>query len=188
MKPILRSVNNDRGSAMIIALLILVVLTILGITATTTTEIEVMIAGNERFHKIAFYNTDSGIYSTPKLIRECVEAEDGTQPVLTSISYLVGGTNNFFRQVMGYDAYDSGVSDIQFALGGNNVQMDVQKTSQETLVGGSSVFAEGTSAIGGGAGGIAIKYTMDSLGTGPSNSQSYIEGVYRLIPGIAGGL
>ena len=43
MKPV-SAIDNQRGSALVIALLMLVVLTLIGISATTTTTFELQIA------------------------------------------------------------------------------------------------------------------------------------------------
>lgn len=51
--------SNERGSILIVTLLILAILTMVGISASTTTEIELQIAGNENFHKIAFYSAEA---------------------------------------------------------------------------------------------------------------------------------
>lgn len=60
MKGIVDNIANDRGSALILALLVLVLLTLMGISATTTSTIEVQMAGNEKFHEMAFYAAESG--------------------------------------------------------------------------------------------------------------------------------
>ncbi|MCG6944768.1 MAG: pilus assembly PilX N-terminal domain-containing protein [Deltaproteobacteria bacterium] len=60
MKRIADTIANDRGSALVIALLVLVLLTLMGISATTTSTIEVQMAGNEKFHDMAFYAAESG--------------------------------------------------------------------------------------------------------------------------------
>jgi hypothetical protein len=56
--PVLR---DDRGVSLVVALLILLVLTILGISAINTTTFETNIAGNERIYNNAFYAADSGV-------------------------------------------------------------------------------------------------------------------------------
>ena len=60
MKGIVETIANDRGSALVVALLVLVLLTLMGISATTTSTIEVQMAGNEKFHDMAFYAAESG--------------------------------------------------------------------------------------------------------------------------------
>ncbi len=52
--------NNQRGAALILAVLMLATLTLLGISATTTGLIEIDIARNETFHDMAFYEAESG--------------------------------------------------------------------------------------------------------------------------------
>ena len=60
MKDIVYHIANDKGSALVLALLMLVLLTLMGIAATTTSTIEVQMAGNEKFHEMAFYAAESG--------------------------------------------------------------------------------------------------------------------------------
>jgi Tfp pilus assembly protein PilX len=52
---------NENGSVLVIALIMLVLLTVLGITATSTSNIELQIAGNERNYKRAFFIANAGI-------------------------------------------------------------------------------------------------------------------------------
>ena len=52
--------KNDRGSTIIIAMMILVFLTIIGISAINTSKFESQIAGNEHRYQIDFYVADSG--------------------------------------------------------------------------------------------------------------------------------
>jgi len=53
--------KNEKGSVIIFALMILVLLTLIGISATKTTNVELQIAGNETAYKKALYNADAGI-------------------------------------------------------------------------------------------------------------------------------
>ena len=52
--------KNDRGSTIIIAVMILVFLTIIGISATKTSIFESKIVGNDHRYQIEFYVADSG--------------------------------------------------------------------------------------------------------------------------------
>lgn len=51
--------GNEDGSAVIFALLILAILTILGISSTSTTDVELKIVSNERQYQRDFYIADS---------------------------------------------------------------------------------------------------------------------------------
>ena len=53
--------QNNEGVSLVIALIILLVLTLLGISAISTTTFETNIAGNERLYNRAFYTSDAGV-------------------------------------------------------------------------------------------------------------------------------
>ena len=186
-----KQITNEDGFVLIVALFVLILLTIIGISATNTSIIDIQISQNDKAYKIAFYNADSGIYTTPKLISRTInEGAEITGTDLGNISYLSrpsGDTTDFFSQVMGFDAYDGGTDDIQFALGGNNVDVDVNRTGQESLVGGGAEFASGAEGIGGGAS-VAVFFAMDSEGKGPYNASSNVSANYRKVVGVPGGL
>ncbi len=178
--------TGESGAVMVIALIMLVLLTLIGISATTTSEIEIQVAGSQKAFNTAFYNADSGVYSTPKVISRAVD--QGEQPDLSQMTYLDSGTSDFYREIMGYKAHDE-ERDLRFALGGHNVDMDVERTGQRSLAGGGVEFASGAEGVGAGAsGGVAVLYTIDSLGEGPNSARSNLEGVYRKVLGVAGGL
>ena len=52
-------VENETGSVMVLAVVLLVLLTILGIAVLTSSSIDNQIAGNELRHKLAFFAADS---------------------------------------------------------------------------------------------------------------------------------
>jgi hypothetical protein len=52
---------NEKGVALIIALLMLLILTLIGISAISTTTYETSISGNERIGTDAFYASEAGI-------------------------------------------------------------------------------------------------------------------------------
>jgi len=59
MKKRISILKNEDGSALLISLLILLLLTLLGIFATNTTNIEIQIAGNDKLHKLGFYAAEA---------------------------------------------------------------------------------------------------------------------------------
>ena len=50
---------NEKGSITVLAVVLLMLLTLLGIAVTTTSSIEVQIAGNELRHNLAFYSAEA---------------------------------------------------------------------------------------------------------------------------------
>jgi hypothetical protein len=189
--------SDERGSVLIVALLILVLLTIIGISATSTTNTETLIAGNDKFHKIAFNNADGGIYPAAKVISKIMD--DQQEPdanELNPIKYIQDGNEvnpdgSLFRELMGYDDHEvepAFVPDIKFKQDNYDVNVDINRTGVVNLAGGATEFASGAEGIGVGAGGVAVLYNLDSVGNGPVNSQSNINADYRKVVGVYGGL
>ncbi len=56
-----KTINNERGAALITALIILTLLTVIGIAATNTSMLETMISASDRQHTEAFYAAEAGI-------------------------------------------------------------------------------------------------------------------------------
>jgi hypothetical protein len=54
------TLKKDDGSVMVAAMLILVLLTIIGISATTMSNSELNITSNAQLHKMAFFTAESG--------------------------------------------------------------------------------------------------------------------------------
>lgn len=52
--------KNEDGSVIVAAMLVLVLLTIIGISATSTSNIELNIVTNTQLHKMAFFTAESG--------------------------------------------------------------------------------------------------------------------------------
>jgi len=75
--------QSEQGNITVIALMILVVLTLLGITITRTSTIDIQIAGNEIPYKQNFYVAEGGIN------REAAEIGQGNYPVLNINTFPV---------------------------------------------------------------------------------------------------
>jgi hypothetical protein len=76
MKNIIFAHKNENGSVTIIALIILIVLTIIGISASRTATIDIKIAANQIPYKKSFYISEGGIN------RESIEVGSGSYPVV----------------------------------------------------------------------------------------------------------
>ena len=59
IKPI-SILKNDNGSVLVLAILILVLLTIIGMSAVNTSNTELQITTNSQVHKMAFYAAETG--------------------------------------------------------------------------------------------------------------------------------
>ncbi len=80
---------NEKGVALVVALVMLLILTLIGINAVTTTTFETNIAGNERVATDAFYASEAGIQVALNQLNRF--------PVnLTPISRTGFGENSYF--------------------------------------------------------------------------------------------
>ena len=70
-------IYDESGSITIIAaIMVLLIVTLIGISAMNTTTVELQIAGNDQLSRIAFYNADSGVYGIPKIISRIIDTSD----------------------------------------------------------------------------------------------------------------
>ncbi len=69
--------DNEKGSALILAIVILAVLTVLGIFATTTSIIETKIADNDKVYKTSFYEADGGTEVGREMLEQNIACSDG---------------------------------------------------------------------------------------------------------------
>ena len=182
--------DNQNGSIILIAMVTLLLLTVLGITSITNTSIELKIAGNDKLHKIAFNNADSGVYGTPKLISETVNENEQFTGTMGFTYVTRADSSDFHNQVLGYDTYDGGSPDVAFAFDSQNgAQIDVERVRSVNVAGGGAEFAAGSEGLGvGSVGGVAVYYAMNSQGTAPNSAASTVVADYRKVVGVAGGL
>ena len=78
-------IRNENGLAMVVALVILLVLTLIGFSSISTTTFESSITGNERVGTDAFYAAEAGIQVGMNQI-----------PTLTAIPVTALGSDSFY--------------------------------------------------------------------------------------------
>jgi type IV pilus assembly protein PilX len=69
--------KNQEGSVMVVALILLVVLTLLGITISTISEVEIQIAGNERLYKENVYRAEAAVMECAQRMQEAASLDAG---------------------------------------------------------------------------------------------------------------
>ena len=85
--------KNTKGVALIIALLMLLVLTLIGISSISTTTFETSISGNERVRADAFYAAEAGIQVAINQVPDNTNAIPKTKLKEDSY-YWSGGAND----------------------------------------------------------------------------------------------
>lgn len=125
----LRSLTNENGSAIVLALMLLSLLTVMGIWATRKSNIETLIAGNEVARKQTFYRTEGGVIEggfaieeaatadlqgrTPAWLTEKSAAPDMTDPANWDFDNVGGDDTAVATQLdaeVGFCALDKGIT------------------------------------------------------------------------------
>lgn len=109
--------EDNEGSVLVIALVILVLLTIMGISATTTSTIEMQIAGNDRNYKRAFYVADAGIEHARSVLGSELRNYNSANIVTGSSlewDFALNGSEEGYSPASGTD-FNSGVTWINNA-------------------------------------------------------------------------
>ncbi len=81
------TLTNENGTALLIAMIILMVVTFIGVAANNTSTIENMISGNDRLQKVAFHAADGGTETGHELLEENFSCDTGFTV------YDIGGTH-----------------------------------------------------------------------------------------------
>jgi len=180
--------GREDGFVMIACMMIMIVLTIVGIMAVSTTQIELMISGNDKVAKSAFYRADSGIFTAPKVIREVLKVGPTVDiSTMTIVPESAGSQKEFYRKVIGFNTAQPDPN-ISFTQGEGDLDTDILRSGQEQLPGESIEFASGYDGGPTASQGVAVLYRLSATGTAPGNAVSQITALYKFIPGRPGGL
>ena len=79
MKTIKHNLNNNRGSAIVAALMILALLTIVGFAATNMSTTELSISTNSLLYERAFYTAEAGLQHAKESLRAPFHDQNKTQ-------------------------------------------------------------------------------------------------------------
>ena len=89
-----KAVGNEKGIVLIVALMLLLALTIIGINSITTTSFENIISGNQRLANTAFYSAEAGIQVGLNQIPVTDPINETRIGPLTSDTYYSGTVTN----------------------------------------------------------------------------------------------
>jgi Tfp pilus assembly protein PilX len=187
--------RGDSGGALVVAMMIMAVLTILGISAIKTSNIEVWIGGNEKLYQRAFYAANGAAELAPRVIRDTIYAGQSPQYDPSSdVSVrdgLLDELLNFTSQNNDGDT-DSPQNNPDVAIGSalypsvSGVGIDVDRDVQVmALPGGAMEFGAGYEGAGAGTstGGAAILYRIEATSSGPKYTSSTVQTRYLYILG-----
>ena len=177
MKPI----NNEKGAALVVALVITGLLMVIGTAVVMTSSIELNIARNEKAAKSAFYRSENGRIIVAEVTESAawgIDYNDGDKFEGNDDITIADG--DFIIEDNDDPDTPSVSPDVQLT-GSLAANVDVDKLSTEPLPGNAAKFGTGYEGAGK-MGSVQIICRMDSIGSGPNNSTANVMTEYRLVP------
>jgi hypothetical protein len=163
------SLGNERGVALILVLVMLLLLTILGFTVLTTSTSELRIVGNNRSMETAFFNAESAVnyaYTNGDIYNFL---NPGTHDSWPDPDHGVNGTSSV----------DNHYNEV--TIGGNKAMVKVNYVETGPVPAGMGTEVDAGISSGGGF--KANYYSVSVKGSGPNNSQAEIDSyVARIVP------
>lgn len=193
--------QNEEGFLLVITMLILVVLSLIGLSATNLSRVELQIAGNDRLHKETFYQADGGTEVGANLLEEniaCPAGFSGSAPKAIGLAEIVADLKFWANETEPTSAYPSDtirhirfIADGTAPIAGDNTKphTNIHFFGNSSLSTGNAIQMiagyEGTgysAATGGGQ----LVTNVDSQHRGISNSLTNIRVLWRHIIGHEG--
>ena len=165
MKRLSSILSNERGSPLVIVLLVLVLLTLIGRAAINTSSVETEMAGQHRRHKMTFYGADGGTEIACELVEQNIGCPTGFTDNTAGNGAVIGispvpampfgcpdaignmqgvfvNTLNFWENTAAVEPPDAASSDLLYPANWT----DACSGWPHTLLtaGGNTVFAEGS--------------------------------------------
>jgi len=188
-----RCIGNQRGSAMVVVLLLLVLLTLLGVTSLSTSNMEIQIADNQRLYKKALFEADGGIEAGFELLEQNLACPTG----FSSDNLVIGAGNvevidrDFWLQVdPPPNAFPSDSDrDVRIPNSDSGPHTNLLVFGNtEFSSGGALQMAAGYEGVGKGAAasGAYILYDIYSQHRGTANSEVIVTARWRHVIGQEG--
>jgi Tfp pilus assembly protein PilX len=176
-------IDNERGMALIIVMVMLVLLSILGATMLASSTSDLKIAGNYRNSEESFYTAEAAlefgqtfdtIYTTcfPGGASSWPTSGNGT--VLNTNNFSSGATNNTSPHNADYN---------QIAIPGTNVTADVKVDFVGTGALPKGIGTQEDAGLGPGTSFKANNFVVNAIAYGQNNSQAKLESeLARIVP------
>lgn len=177
MKPI----NNEKGTVLVISLIVMGVLTVIGTAITMMSSIELNIARNERMAKSAFCRAEDGrVIASMALQSSAWGTEYEDDDIFEGNSDIIIKDGDFMSEALNDSDESSGSPDVEMT-GTLLASADVDKLGTAPLPGSAAEFGSGYEGAGT-ASSLQVFYKIDSIGRGPAGAVSQVIVEYRLIP------
>ncbi len=164
--------RSEKGMVLVVSLLLLLVATVVGVTALSTSTTNVMIAGNQKCSEIGFSAADSGVSMSIPVIEAAIAGDFTTYAEFIKDTIFIDVNEDTSDKPSTYP-------DLRFPVADETVNVDVDYVYTATPAGCSIEFASGYDIAN-----IGCKesfYALNSLGTCGAGSESEVCAIYKNI-------
>ncbi len=181
--------KNQKGSILVVVLMVLLVLSFIGVASLTTSRTEVEMATNLSIAQDVFYAADGGLFMGIGVLNDVVD-NLLVPGAWSSIVQQNDTTNDIVTELTILGAPEGDDPDVITVIGNSNVTLDIDMSARNQLQGSSIEFAGGYEGLGMSAsqGGYATFYTIMSTATKniTNSSRSELQAGYRKTTGVGG--
>lgn len=151
-----KTMKNEKGMVLVLAIFMLALLSMIGLSSMMTSTTDITIAGNEKFSKIVYYQAESGLTIGGEVARLFYH-DNGT-----TVEEIINNTANIDLKSAGFDdqeekttnslwfkndpenkdRVDDAEPDLQLS-GDLNVNVDIDKLDTRQAPGGGALFGRG---------------------------------------------
>ena len=167
--------SNEKGSTLIISVLVLLLLTVIGIAATNTSTIEILISGNDKLHKMAFHQADGGAEVGIELVEQNINRSGFNAAELANLRGVNATNPNLYMNDPIPSRPSFAASDAHYEENGTRTSLRIGG-NPELSTGGAIQMAAGYEKMAKGAagGGSTLVYDIWSQHIGGANSKAMI--------------
>jgi Tfp pilus assembly protein PilX len=166
--------RNEKGYILVTVLLLMVVLTIVGLAAISTSSLENMLSGNIRLKALNLAQADGATELTTGLIQRVVRNMDAVGYANLNLVPNAAGLANELRSVY----FDTDTQDLSYG----NLTVDIDYMYKLAQKGCSQEQASGYEGLGKGSSKcMDFFYRINSLSTDMANSEGTVGAIYRYV-------
>jgi hypothetical protein len=168
MRTVSQKIHHEKGAIVIIALVLLILVTLMGMTITQITSIEMQVAANERDHKRVFYLAEAAMMEALQRLENALpdELKPNTSDTLPWIHVPYDPNDSSTHDLEDKDAMADAAVSAASTVDPNAARY---ATSAEGVAPGSSLAMTTTSQL----------YSFDAYGYAEDRAKALILGGFR---------
>lgn len=160
--------KKESGSALVLTMIMLAVLTVLGLAALDVADVNILISANDRDSKNSFFHADAGANVGHEFLEAAIDEGNATFYSSNATSWQLDDIDSFNSTTFPLSMYVSGTIGTYVRAG---------RLDSGVLEGSAMQIGSGYEGVGKGAphGGFFVNYLIRSHREGQRNSQSEVD-------------